>query len=173
MSFYLIVVYLHIMGAAGLFLGLGMEGILLKNIGNASTTDELLKWRGTLNLLRIDFASTTILLILSGLYLVFNLWGWTAWVITGLVLLIILSGTGSKTGKKIGGILMSLKDNESLPAAKEKLSIPDLIKFFKIKITTAAGIIFIMTLKTDWIGSIIVIVVSILAGLLISSFSKK
>ena len=104
-----------------------------------------------------------------------EIWGWAAWVITGLILLVALSGSGSMTGKKIGEILKSLnKTDKPLPTEiKEKLSAPILIISFKIKILLVTGIIFMMTLKTDWIESIATVVITFLVGLLIGLPSKK
>ena len=175
MNFYLIILFLHILGTAGIFLGLGIEGITLKFLNRASTTEQLLNWRPSIKFLRITFSISTVLLLLPGIYMVIEVWNWTGWVIMGLIILVVLSGTGSMTGKKIGEVMKSLSNSDVslLAEAKEKLSAPYLIKVLKIKIFIVAGTIFIMTLKTDWIASIAVIVVSSLIGLLITGVSSK
>jgi hypothetical protein len=175
MNFYILVLFLHIIGAAGLFLGLGIEGITLKFLNRASSTEQVLSWQPSLKLLRITFGSSTILLLLSGIYMAERVWGWTGWVIIGLIILVVLSGQGSMTGKKIGEIMKSLsKSNGSLSTEiKEKLSAPFLLKAFRIKIFIVAGTIFIMTLKADWITSIAAIIISFLVGILISGMSAK
>jgi tetrahydromethanopterin S-methyltransferase subunit C len=93
-------------------------------------------------------------------------WEWTAWVIIGLVLLIVLSVLGTVQGKKIGMVVRSLnKDDEPLPdESKMKLTNPLFLRAFKLRFMTAAGIIFIMTTKTDWVGSIISIVIAFIVG---------
>jgi hypothetical protein len=175
MNFYLLVLYLHILGAAGLFLGLGMEGTALRFLNRASTTDQVLSWQTSMKLLRITFSSSTVLLLLSGIYMVERIWGWAGWVILGLIILVVLAGQGSMTGKKIAGIIKSMSESKEPLSAeiRGKLSAPFLIKVFKIKILLLAGTIFIMTLKTDWLGSIVTIVIAFLIGLLISGVSGK
>ena len=175
MNFYVLVLFLHILGAVGLFLGLGMEGTTLRFLNRASTTEQVLSWQTSMKLLRITFSSSTVLLLLSGIYMVERIWGWTGWVIIGLIILVVLAGQGSMTGKKIGDLMKSLsKSNGSLSVEiKEKLSTPFLLKAFKIKIFIVAGTIFIMTLKADWIVSIATIVIAFLIGLLISGVSGK
>jgi len=175
MDFYLLVRFLHILGAAGLFLGLGLEGVTFKFLNRASTKEQVLNWQFSIKLLRITFSSSTILLLLSGIYMVERIWGWTGWVIIGLIILVVLSGSGSMTGKKIAGIMKSLSgSSESLSTEiREKLFAPFLIRAFKIKILLLTGMLFIMTLKTDWLASTAVIVVSFLIGLLISGVSGK
>lgn len=175
MNFYQIVLFLHILGAVGLFLGLGIEGTVLKSLTRISTTKEVLSWISSLKLLRITFAISTVLLLLAGIYMVIEAWNWTGWVIMGLIILVALSGLGNMTGKKLGDIFKSLSgsDGSLSTEIKEKLSAPFLIKAFKTKIFIVAGTIFIMTMKTDWLGSIAAIVVAFLLGLLISGVSGK
>jgi hypothetical protein len=170
MSIYLLVLFLHIIGAAGLFAGMGMESIILKRLSHATTAKQLTSWGVFMKSLRIVFSSSAVLLFLSGIYMVIETWGWTAWAIIGLLLLIALAGFGSMGGKKIAGVLKSLNENdESLSTEiKGKLSLPFILRSFKIRAAVTAGIIFIMTLKTGWIGSIITIVIAFLIGLIIS-----
>jgi hypothetical protein len=176
MNFYILVLFLHIIGAAGLFLGLGMEGITLKFLSRASSTEQVLSWGPSLKLIRISFSISAVLLLLSGIYMAERVWGWAGWVIIGLIMLVALSGSGSMSGKKIGDLIKSLsKSNSSLSAEiREKLSAPFLHKTYKIRILLVIGTIFIMTQKADWIVSIAAIIIAFLLGLLISGvFGKK
>ncbi len=133
MNFYLLVLFLHILGAAGLFLGLGMEGTTLRFLNRASTTEQVLSWQTSMKLLRITFSSATVLLLLSGIYMVERIWGWTGWVIIGLTILVVLAGHGSMTGKKIAGIIKSLSGtNEPLSnEIRKKLGTTFLNKILK------------------------------------------
>jgi hypothetical protein len=173
MDLYQLLLFLHISGAAILFLGLGMEGILINNLKNSSSTGQAVSWVGTLKMLRAAFSLSAILLLLPGIYLALKNWGMTAWIIIGIVLLFLLAGWGSVTGKKLKGILFSLsKDDEPLQNdVKAKLSDPSLVKSFRIKLTLALGIIFIMTLKPDWIGSIVTILAALVIGVLFNLVS--
>lgn len=175
MNLYTLVVFLHIIGAAGLFLGLGTEGSVIKFFKRAATTQQVIGIMGSMKLLRITFSVSTVLLLLSGIYLVIELWGWTAWVIIGLILLVLLSGAGSTTGKKMVGVIKSLNTSEELQPTdfQNKIGLPVLIKTFKIKIMLVIGTIFIMTMKPDWVFSIVSIVVAFLIGLLISSMGEN
>lgn len=175
MNFYLLVLFLHILGVVGLFLGLGIEGTVLKSLNRASTTEEVLSWLSSMKLLRITFAISTLLLLLPGIYMVVEVWNWTGWVVIGLIILVALSGLGNMTGKKLGDVFKSLSEPKGSLSTeiKEKLSSPFLIKAFKVKIFIVTGTIFIMTLKTDWLGSVVTIVIAFLIGLLITGVSGK
>lgn len=169
MNLYAIALFLHITGALGLFLGLGMEGLILKHLRNAVTNMQALTWINSMKLMRIVFGISAILLLIPGLYLAGESWGFTLWVIIGIILLIALSGYGSMTGKKIGLIINSIdKNNGTLNEEKrKKLSDPLLLKTYKIRFMIAIGIIFIMTIKSEWVESIAVIVIAMAIGFLI------
>jgi hypothetical protein len=175
MSMHTVALFLHIIGAAGLFAGLGIEGIVYSNLKNASTVQQVLPWGSTLRIMRVVFAAAVLLLLLPGIYLVIESWGWNAWVITGLVLLISLSGYGSATGKKIGMTIGPLKGSEGslTDEIKKRIADPYIMKSYKVKVTLAMGIIFIMTIKPDWVGSLISIVAAFTLGLLLDLPSKS
>lgn len=175
MSIYSVALFFHIMGVVGLFAGLGMEGIIYRNLKTASTPQQVFAWGIYMKSLRTVFLSSTLFLLVSGVFLVLETWGWNAWVITGLILLVGLSVYGSATGKKIGMTIGSLKGyNGSLTDdVKNKISSPSIMKSYKVKITIALGIIFIMIIKPDWTGSIIAIVSAFVIGLLIDLPSRQ
>ena len=175
MNFYILVLFLHIIGAAGLFLGLGIEGVILKFLSRASTTEQVLSLGPSLKLLRITFSTSALLLLLPGIYMAERVWGWTGWVIIGLILLVALAGAGSMGGKKIAESMKSLSNSTGSLSSefREKVSASFLHKSYKIRILLVIGIIFIMTLKTDWIASIVAILIAFLIGLLISGMSGK
>jgi hypothetical protein len=173
MSVYSVALYLHIIGAVGMFAGLGMEGIVYSNLRNAVKASQVFPWGSAMKMLRIVFGVSMLLLLIPGIYLVIETWGWTSWVIIGLVLLAALSGFGSTTGKKIGMTIGSLqgKADTLTDDVKKILSTP--MKSYRLKITLALGIIFIMTVKPDWTVSIISIAVAFAAGFLISNSPKQ
>lgn len=175
MSLYSVALYIHIIGAVGLFAGLGIEGVVYSNLKNAATVRQVQPWGGTMRLLRKVFGISFILLLVPGLYLVFEDWGWTAWVISGLVLLTALSGYGSMTGKKIGMTIGSLNGKEETLTneVRKKINDPFLMRSYKVKLTTALGIIFIMTIKPGWIGSIISVIAAFTLGLLLDLSSGQ
>ncbi len=170
MSMYLIALYIHITGALAMFAGLGMEGIVFKNLKNVSSPKQAIPWLGSMRILRIVFTYATVSLLFTGVYLVILSWGWNSWVLTGLVLLVALSGYGSTSGKKIGMSIASLinNDDHSIPSEVRKvIANPFLMTTYKLKITTALGIIFMMTTKPGWIGSIVTVATALAIGFLI------
>jgi ABC-type multidrug transport system fused ATPase/permease subunit len=175
MNFDILVLFLHIIGAAGLFLGLGIEGVTLKFLSRASTTEQVLGLGPSFKLLRITFSVSALLLLLPGIYMVERGWGWSGWVIVGLIMLVVLSGAGSMGGKKIGELMKSLSNSTGTLSSevREKLSASFLHKSYKTRIILVIGTMFIMTMKTDWLMSIVTILIAFLIGLLITGMSGK
>ncbi len=170
MNMYLIALYIHITGALAMFAGLGIEGIVFKNLKTVSTPQQAVPWLGSMRILRIVFGYSAVSLLLTGTYLVILSWGWNSWVLTGLVLLIALSGYGSTTGKKIAMSIASLINNkeQSIPSeVKSVISDPFLMTTYKLKITLALGIIFMMTTKPGWVGSIVTVAAAAAIGFLL------
>ena len=60
MNFYLLILFFHIVGAVGIFMGLGMEGIILSAFNRVSTAEQALSWGTPMKLLRIAFSSSSI-----------------------------------------------------------------------------------------------------------------
>ncbi len=170
MSAYLIALYIHITGALAMFAGLGIEGIVFKNLKDAASPGQAVSWLGSMKILRIIFAYATVSLLLTGVYMVILSWGWNSWVVTGLVLLVVLSGYGSTAAKKIAVSIASLINDsgESISSAVKKvIADPFLMTTYKLKITTALGIIFVMTTKPGWIGCIVTVASAIALGFLL------
>jgi len=175
MSFYSVILYLHIIGAAVLFAGLGIEGIVFSNLKKAAASREVLSWGPSMRILRMVYTLSLVLLLVPGLYLAIESWGFSSWVISGLVLLIALSGYGTMTGKKIGMTIGSLigKEGPLTDEVKKRISDPLLMKSYKIKLTLALGIIFMMTIKPGWTGSLISVAAAFGIGLLLDLPRKQ
>ncbi len=170
MSMYIIALFIHISGALAMFAGLGIEGVVFMNLKSASAPQDALPWLSSMKILRIVFAYSGVSLLITGIYLVASSWGWTAWVITGLVLFTALSAYGSATGRKIAISISSLikTESRSIPSdVKKVIASPFLMTTYKLKITIGLGIIFMMTTKPGWIGTIVITASAIAAGILL------
>src|SRR5512136_184153 len=94
MNAYSIALFLHIVGAVGFFVALGLEWTGLRQIRSAMTPEQVRGWMGILkSVRRVGFASM-LTTVITGIYLMLTVWGGAAWAIVSLgalVLVIILS----------------------------------------------------------------------------------
>lgn len=169
MSYYFLILFIHITGAMGLFVGIGLECLIVWNLKNVTTHSQALQWTNLFKVLPPVFSISGILILASGIYMWAETWGDTAWIISGLCLFISLSVFGSVImGKKVRSIAADLK-SESGKLSEDilsKIKSPLITKSLHIRAALAVSVLFIMTIKPGWTGSIISVGVAVLAGTL-------
>ena len=75
MSFYFFVLFLHITGAMGIFVGMGLEWLIVHNFKRATTYSQALQWTDSFRLLPAIFSISSILILASGIYMWAETWG--------------------------------------------------------------------------------------------------
>lgn len=172
---YTISLYVHIVGALVLFSAVGIEWLCLTNLRKSGTREAVRSWLGNFLLLKKIFGIAFLLLLLSGLYMMFDLWQSAAFAIFGIVGLIALSISGRfLSGKRMAVIGAEAFKNESespLSALLFKVRDKFLWESFLIRTFTAFGIVFLMTFKTNLADSTIVILTAIFLGYLSGKLS--
>lgn len=175
MSFYLIVLFLHITAALGIFAGIGLEWFLVHNFGKVTTKSAAAQWSGSFKVLPPVFAISGILILITGIYLSVHTWGMNAWVISGFVLFLVIAIFGSAVaGKKIESIIKAIE------AGSEKLSddilrnlkSPVITQSLKIRSAIALSIVFIMTMKPGWAVTLESVAAALLIGFLLTKIFK-
>ena len=168
MNAYSIALFLHIVGALGLFVALGLEWTGLWQIRSAMTPQQVRGWMGILKSVRkVGFASM-LTTVISGIYMMATVWGGVAWVIVSLgalVLVIVLSMV--LTGPRMAAIGRALA-SEKVPLSQTFHSLanhPLLWISIQTRVAIALGIIFLKTAKPDLGGSLLTIGVAIVLGL--------
>ena len=168
MILYPIVLFLHIVGALGLFVTFGLEWASMAYMRRASTVDQAREWLGVRGwVMRLGPASLA-LLLLSGLFMVATSWGWTGWIVVALAALVLIAVLGATlTGSRVGVISQGIAAESGTlsPALRQRLSDPAMWISLQTRTAIALGIVFLMTVKPDWVGSIITIGVAIILGL--------
>lgn len=168
---YAIALFLHVIGAMSLFIGIGLELAVLVRLRRATTMGQVrdATWYGNIASRWMSIAS--VLILLAGLYMVITAWGLSsAWLDVSIPLFFVLAGLG-------GGV--NARHAESLAKAASDApegSIPDDIRArifdpvyntgVMVLSTSAVGIVFLMTVKPNLIISLITAAVALVLGLL-------
>jgi len=96
MSLYTIVLFFHVSGAIGYFVGIGAWLFILVDLRRAQRVEQV---RGLVNLLGLSgpFTGISVLLILvTGLYMALTAWSlWTGWIAVALISLLLLVPSGA------------------------------------------------------------------------------
>jgi hypothetical protein len=169
MTPYSIALFLHIVGALGFFAVLGLEWMSLRQLRRSTTVEQVREWLGISTSVGRAAMISMLLLFASGVYMTATVWGGVAWVLVTLATLVIL---GVIATRLIGGRMTAIresiaKETGSLSAALyQRLHHPALWIAIQIRVSIALGIVFLMTIKPDLVGSIITIAVAAVFGLI-------
>ncbi len=168
MSDYAIALFLHIVGALGFSVALGLEWAGLLQIRSAKAPEQVRPWMGILKSARkVGFASM-LTTVISGLYMMAAIWGAVAWLIVvvgALVLVIVLSLV--LTGPRMAAIGRGLATEKGLLSQTfhSLTNHPLLWVSIQTRVAITLGIVFLKVVKPDLAGSLFTIGVAIVLGL--------
>jgi len=168
MSLYAIAVFLHIVGALGLFAALGLEWASLLNLRRASAVGQAREWARMLASLRAVGAPAALTLLVTGIYLTATRWGGQGWIgagLGGLVLIAVLGAT--LTGRRAGAIVRAVAAEAGAvsPPLSDRLRDPVLLVSAWVRTALALGIVFVMSTKPSGAGALTAMGVALGLGL--------
>src|SRR5512146_1512179 len=88
---YSISLFLHIVGALGLFASLAFEQAALVNLRRATTLTQTREWLSSLRALQRIQGPSALLLVATGLYMMITSWRQQAWAGLGLVGMVLMA----------------------------------------------------------------------------------
>ncbi len=168
MNGYSITLFLHITGAVGLFVALGLEWTGLWQIRSAVTLEQIRTWMGIFKSVRkVGFASM-LTAVITGIYMTVTDWGGAAWIyasIGSLVLVIALSL--ALTGPRMAAIGRALATEKGAVSQTfhSLANHPLLWISIQTRVAIAVGIVFLKTAKPDLVGSLLTIGVAVVLGI--------
>ena len=168
MNAYSIALFLHIVGAAGLFVALSLEWTGLWQIRSAMTPEPARAWMGVLkNVRKIGFISM-LTTVITGIYLMLTVWGSQAWIIVtvgSLVLVIALAQLVTAPRMKAIGQALFAETGSFSNTFYSLANNPALSFSIQTRVAIVLGIVFLKTAKPDLGGSLLTIGVAIVLGL--------
>ena len=167
MNTYSIALFLHVVGALGFFVTLGLEWTSLRHLQRAVTTDQVREWmRVPTEMGRMGMLSMLTLLI-AGFYMMAVTWHGVAWIIVtlGAIVLMIQAMVPARRRMAAIGQTASMESDSISPALSQYLHDPMLAISIQTRVAIALGIVFLMTVKPGWVGSLLAIVIAVVLGL--------
>jgi hypothetical protein len=159
MSLYHAALFLHIVGALGLFAALALEWAGLSNLRRARSVGQFQDWAGLLQGLRRVGGPSGLTLIISGIYLTVTRWGSQPWIILGLIGLVTMAVLGAVvTGRRLGSMAKELSDEGALSRAlRGRLQDPVLLLSAWLRTGIGLGVVALMSAKPGLGGSLIIL----------------
>lgn len=171
MNFYNTVLFLHILGAMGMFAVVGLEWTALRPLRRATTSEGVQTWLRVLRPASRLGPASMLTLLLTGFYMTAALRTRMAWVMVSMVGLIVLGIlAGGLTGRRIKAIRRGLSASEPgalSPELQRLVRHPALWISLQLRTGLFLGIVFVMTTKPAMLGSLLTLAVTTAVALAI------
>jgi uncharacterized membrane protein len=170
MSIYNIVLFFHVIGAIGYFLGMGILLFILLGLRRSQRVEHV-RALIHLNELSAPFsAASVVLLLVTGLYLALTAWSLlTSWILVALISLVLMAPLGAaliEPRRRAIDRLAQKTPDGPLPQSLERRTHDPILGTAQQTIAALLlGIVFLMTNKPALIGSLIVMAVALVLGL--------
>ena len=166
-SLYSILLFLHIVGALGLFASLAFEQAALLNMRRASNNAQVREWLSLFGAIRRIQGPAALILIATGLYMMNTRWSHQAWAGLGLVAMIVMAIIGiAVTAPRMKAIGRAVPRSDGpVPAAlRERLLDPALWTSALVRVALALAVVFNMSVKPAIGGATAAMVIALALG---------
>jgi hypothetical protein len=172
MPYYQIALFLHVLGALGFFIAVGVFYLAVLGVRRAKTVQSVKLWTGAAaSVGRVLFPTSSLVIVVAGIYMLVTVWGESApWAIVALVAFIVLAvGATLIQGRRMATLGMSAAGQaESAPVTRAlSAQAHDPVTWVSVNASMAfaIGIVYLMTLKPDALGSVIALLIALAVGL--------
>ena len=168
MSLYSVSLFLHIVGALGLFAALGLEWASLYNLRRATVAGQVREWAKLLAAPRFVGGPAALILLVTGGYLSATRWGPQGWIIVGLAGMVVIAVLGAALGGRRAGAIARALPAEDGPISTllgQRLHDPLLTLSVGVRTALALGIVYVMASKPSAAGALAVMGVALVFGL--------
>jgi len=175
MTFYSVVLFVHIVSTLGIVAALSLAAVMLARLRRATSASEARLWVELAPGVPILAIVSLVFLLLSGIFMTTQMSGWTlAWPRVALGALLLIAPLGAVTGRRMRAIQLACvasKPNES--EILGRLRDPFLIFSMNMRIALVLGIVLLMTAKPDLRVSLGIVVSSVFLGIVSSVFWRR
>ena len=168
-----IILFLHIVGAIGIFVALGLEWTGLSQLRSAQSPEQVRVWMGILKSTQGVGFSSMLTTVITGVYMMLTDWGFVPWIyvtIGALILVILLSMLLTRPQMAAIGKAMFVEKGRILKNPPALANHPLLWISIQTRVAIALGIVFLKTAKPELGGSVLAIVIAIALGLTTSLY---
>jgi hypothetical protein len=171
MNYYIIAKFIHIVGALGFFVALGMEWLTLWYARQAITTEQARERMHISHRAHRLGMPSMLLALLSGIYMMATVWGPVPWILMSLgalVLLVVLGLALTRPRMMALGQSLMTENGPLSPRLQDLLHNSLLWLSLRIRGSIALGLVFLMTVKPNLAGSRLAMGLAIGFGLVLS-----
>jgi hypothetical protein len=167
-SVYSMSLFLHIVGALGLFAVLGLEWASLYGLRRATVAGQVREWARLLGAPRFVGGPAALAVLITGIHLSATRWGPQGWIVVGLAGMVVIAVLGAAlSGRRAGAIARALpaEDGPISAALRQRLHDPVLTLSVALRTALLLGIVFVMSTKPSTAGALAAMGVALVLGL--------
>ncbi|HEX6536479.1 MAG TPA: hypothetical protein VF041_17945 [Gemmatimonadaceae bacterium] len=166
MSLYPLLVFLHVLGAVGMFAAWGIEAIALSQLRRAVTVEQA---RTAMGLSRgavpVGPAGMLVALV-TGLWMMGVRWGLRPWMVAALAALVLIVVVGIVVARRAVPPLTAALGRESDPlAGSVRVTSGPLVASLQFRVAMGIAILALMTVKPGGLGSLAIMAAAVVTGL--------
>jgi hypothetical protein len=168
MNSFSIALFLHIVGALGVFVALSLEWTALRQVRSATLAEQVRPWMRILKSTNKVGLPSMLMTVVTGIYMVLDGLGWVPWilvVIGALVLVITLSVVLTKPRMMAIGQALAKERGPVSQSFQSLVNHPSLWISIQTRVAVALGIIFLKVTTPDFGGALLTIGVAIVLGI--------
>jgi hypothetical protein len=179
MSLYTLALFAHLVGVLGLFIGMGLQWVVIIGFRRAQTAAQVRLWSGPLRPVAMLGSISAALILLAGGYMMFTAWGaGTPWIVISLGAMLLMAALGMGiTVRKLRVVqraAMAYGPSDVIsPELRRHIYNPMLWISAHLASAVALGIVFLMTTKPNWLISLLVVAVTMALGGITGATSAK
>jgi hypothetical protein len=165
--------FIHVVGAMGIFVALGMEALALAQLRRAADSAAARAALAALGAAQRVGGPSMLLLVLSGLYLATAYWRWEgAWIGLGFLGLVSIGAIGGlMTGRNVNRLRKGRETSATVTSLAEVA--PTFWASFVIRAALLVAVVFLMTAKPGPVGSLAALGTAVAAGLIMSRTGRR
>ncbi len=169
---YAVLVFLHVLGATGVFAAFGIEAVALYGLRRESVPDTARTWLGLFTVAARTGLISMVVLFVAGVALMITVWHaqpWISFAFAGMIVMGVVGGVVS--GRRLRSLRASAAAEngpELSEAFRHLRSSPALASALVVRIAIAAGIVGLMTAKPGPQGSALILFAAALTGAVLS-----
>ncbi len=172
-----LVLFAHIIGVLLLFIGIAALWISALRLRSARLVAQAREWSGLARIAGRIGPIAGVLILVPGIYMMATEWGATPWILVtiGAMLLLMMPGM-IIAGRSMGAIRVALAasaDEDAVPAeVRRQIERPLMWSAIQVWAAAALGVVFLMTTKPGWAGSLVAMAVALVLGLAVGMLSS-
>lgn len=175
---YTLALFVHILGAIGLFVAVSLIVVALVRMRQAATLEQVREWAAVANVAGKSLIFISLVILAPALYMVILAWGFTTpWVMASLITFVALSIMGATlNGRNVERIVVlahAAAPTRSPGALRSLLLAPQLWFSEGIRLMLLLGILALMTVKPDLAVSVLILLGMLILGIVLGALAQR